>query len=77
MVGRPQTRVTVAPTPSSPSQAPVDFDALIDLAISKPARYLGNELGVQPRAWDADWQVAGVRWNSSQKTREGSKMRFR
>ncbi|MFI0401969.1 MAG: TIGR03960 family B12-binding radical SAM protein [Cyanobium sp.] len=62
MVGRPQTRVTVAPAPSSPSQAPVDFDALIDLAISKPARYLGNELGVQPRAWDADWQVAGVRW---------------
>ncbi|MGL6134394.1 MAG: TIGR03960 family B12-binding radical SAM protein, partial [Prochlorococcaceae cyanobacterium] len=42
--------------------APVDFDALVDLAISKPARYLGNELGVQPRDWSADWAAAGVRW---------------
>jgi radical SAM family uncharacterized protein/radical SAM-linked protein len=42
--------------------APVDFDALVDLAISKPARYLGNELGVQPRDWNADWGSAGVRW---------------
>jgi radical SAM family uncharacterized protein/radical SAM-linked protein len=41
---------------------PVDFDALVDLGISKPARYLGNELGVQPRDWAADWQAAGVRW---------------
>ena len=41
---------------------PVDFDTLIDLGISKPARYLGNELGVQARDWDADWQAAGVRW---------------
>ncbi len=41
---------------------PIDFDALIDLGISKPARYLGNELGVQPRDWDADWPAAGVRW---------------
>jgi radical SAM family uncharacterized protein/radical SAM-linked protein len=40
----------------------VDFDALVDLGIGKPARYLGNELGVQPRDWDADWRSAGVRW---------------
>jgi radical SAM family uncharacterized protein/radical SAM-linked protein len=40
----------------------VDFDALIDLGISKPARYLGNELGVQPRNWEHDWAAAGVRW---------------
>ncbi len=50
----PLAAVTVA--------TPVDFDALIDLGISKPARYLGNELGVQPRDWDADWPAAGVRW---------------
>ncbi|WP_087068101.1 TIGR03960 family B12-binding radical SAM protein [Cyanobium sp. NIES-981] len=43
-----------APTPA----APIDFGALIDLTISKPARYLGNELGVEPR----DWQAAAVRW---------------
>ena len=49
-------------TVAAPTQAPVDFDALIDLGISKPARYLGNELGVQPRNWDADWRSAGVRW---------------
>ncbi|MFM7515090.1 MAG: TIGR03960 family B12-binding radical SAM protein, partial [Cyanobium sp.] len=57
--------MTVAATTSAgaaPSTAPVDFDALVDLAISKPARYLGNELGVQPRDWDADWAAAGVRW---------------
>ncbi|MFO8237915.1 MAG: radical SAM protein [Prochlorococcaceae cyanobacterium] len=40
----------------------MDFDALVDLDISKPARYLGNELGVQPRDWAADWAAAGVRW---------------
>jgi hypothetical protein len=40
----------------------VDFDALVDLGISKPARYLGNELGVLPRDWGADWGSAGVRW---------------
>jgi radical SAM family uncharacterized protein/radical SAM-linked protein len=57
--------VTVAatmPVGPAPSPAPVDFDALVDLGIGKPARYLGNELGVQPRDWDADWQAAGVRW---------------
>jgi radical SAM family uncharacterized protein/radical SAM-linked protein len=42
--------------------APVDFDALVDLGISKPARYLGNELGVPLRDWEADWPAAGVRW---------------
>lgn len=40
----------------------MEFDALIDLGISKPARYLGNELGVQPRDWKHDWPAAGVRW---------------
>ncbi len=38
--------------------APVDFSALVDLTISKPARYLGNERGVEPR----DWGAARVRW---------------
>jgi radical SAM family uncharacterized protein/radical SAM-linked protein len=49
-------------TPASAPAAPIDFDALIDLGISKPARYLGNELGVQLRDWDHDWDAAGVRW---------------
>ena len=42
--------------------APVDFDALVDLQISKPARYLGNELGVTPRDWSEAWAEARVRW---------------
>jgi len=42
--------------------APIDFDALIDLEISKPARYLGNELGVEARDWTVAWPAAGVRW---------------
>lgn len=46
----------------APAAAPVDFDALVDLGIGKPARYLGNELGVLPRDWEADWRAAGVRW---------------
>ncbi len=50
----PPASVTVA--------APVDFDALIDLSISKPARYLGNERGVEPRNWDGAWAGASVRW---------------
>ena len=54
--------MTVAASVDPDVQGPVDFNALIDLGISKPARYLGNELGVQPRDWDADWQAAGVRW---------------
>ncbi len=51
--------MTVAPFSQA---APVDFDALIDLQISKPARYLGNELGVEERDWDRAWGEAGVRW---------------
>ena len=49
-------------TVAVPVDAPIDFDALVDLEISKPARYLGNELGVQPRDWEAAWPAAGVRW---------------
>jgi radical SAM family uncharacterized protein/radical SAM-linked protein len=49
-------------TVATSADAPVDFDALIDLGISKPARYLGNELGVQARDWSVAWQTAGVRW---------------
>ena len=37
---------------------PVDFHALVDSGINKPARYMGHELGVQPR----DWQAASVHW---------------
>jgi hypothetical protein len=42
-------------------RAPVDVDALIDLGISKPARYLGNERGVEPRLGPG-LDSAGVRW---------------
>ncbi|MFM8524016.1 MAG: TIGR03960 family B12-binding radical SAM protein [Cyanobacteriota bacterium] len=51
----PPLPVTAAP---ARSDAPIDFEALIDLSISKPGRYLGNERGVVPR----DWQAASVRW---------------
>jgi radical SAM family uncharacterized protein/radical SAM-linked protein len=44
------------------SDAPIDFDALIDLEISKPARYLGNERGVVARDWDLAWSATAVRW---------------
>ncbi len=37
---------------------PINFDQLIDVEITKPARYIGNELGVKPQNWDA----AKVRW---------------
>ena len=66
-----RARAAVAALPhASPSAAPasaradaaIDFDGLIDLGISRPARYLGNELGVMGRDWDADWPAAGVRW---------------
>jgi radical SAM family uncharacterized protein/radical SAM-linked protein len=40
----------------------VDFAALVDRTIAKPGRYLGNELGVQPRDWEQAWSAAGVRW---------------
>ena len=49
-------------TVATSADAPVDFDALVDLGISKPARYLGNELGVKPRDWEVDWKQVGVRW---------------
>ncbi len=58
--------MTAAPTPpaSRPAAAaePVDFESLVDLEISRPARYLGNELGVLPRDWPHDWSAAAVRW---------------
>jgi radical SAM family uncharacterized protein len=54
--------VTLAPFAAADATTPIDFDALIDLGISKPARYLGNELGVEPRDWQAAWAGAGVRW---------------
>ncbi|MEB3322847.1 MAG: B12-binding domain-containing radical SAM protein, partial [Synechococcaceae cyanobacterium] len=38
--------------------APVDFPSLVDRSIQRPGRYLGNELGVEPR----DWSAARVRW---------------
>ena len=40
----------------------MDFAALVDRTIAKPGRYLGNELGVQPRDWEQAWPAAGVRW---------------
>jgi radical SAM family uncharacterized protein/radical SAM-linked protein len=54
--------VTLAPFAAADATTPIDFDALIDLGISKPARYLGNELGVEPRDWQVAWASAGVRW---------------
>ena len=42
----------------NPSTAPVSFDELVDAGINRPARYMGHELGVEPR----DWQAARVRW---------------
>ncbi|WP_371734061.1 TIGR03960 family B12-binding radical SAM protein [Synechococcus sp. CCY 9618] len=55
-----------SPAPSSaatagspgPADAPVAFEALVDGSIARPARYLGNERGVEPR----DWSAARVRW---------------
>ena len=38
--------------------APVDFGSLVDSGINKPARYMGHELGVVPR----DWEAAAVHW---------------
>jgi len=43
-------------------EAPVDFAALVDRTIAKPGRYLGHELGVEPRDWTRAWPEAGVRW---------------
>ena len=36
----------------------MSFDELVDAGINRPARYMGHELGVEPR----DWQGARVRW---------------
>uniref|UniRef100_UPI00404AFE61 TIGR03960 family B12-binding radical SAM protein n=1 Tax=Cyanobium sp. TaxID=2164130 RepID=UPI00404AFE61 len=58
----PASAVTLAPFAAADATTPIDFDALIDLGISKPARYLGNELGVEPRDWQVAWASAGVRW---------------
>ena len=38
--------------------APIDFADLVDAGIKKPARYMGHELGVEPR----DWLGSQVRW---------------
>lgn len=54
---------SVGPAPGAPVlDGPVDFDALVDRSIAKPGRYLGNELGVQPRDWQQAWPAATVRW---------------
>ena len=45
-------------TVASPSLEPVDFDSLVNAGINRPARYMGHELGVEPR----DWSAARVRW---------------
>ena len=42
----------------NPSTTPVAFDELVDAGINRPARYMGHELGVEPR----DWHAARVRW---------------
>ena len=46
--------------PLNPSHRsdPIDFSQLVDIGISKPARYMGHELGVQQH----NWQEAKVRW---------------
>jgi len=49
-----RTSVVVVSAPDHP----VDFHQLVDSGINKPARYMGHELGVVPR----DWQAAQVRW---------------
>ena len=46
----------------SAAPAQVDFDRLINLEISKPARYLGNERGVLPRDWTVAWPAAALHW---------------
>lgn len=44
------------------SREPIDFEALISPDITKPGRYLGNELGVIHRDWQQAWDAASVRW---------------
>ena len=48
----------LAMTVATQSLEPVDFDALVNDSINRPARYMGHELGVAPR----DWSAARVRW---------------
>ena len=43
---------------TSVTDHPIDFHALVDRDINKPARYMGHELGVEPH----DWNAATVRW---------------
>lgn len=50
---------TAAATPAAATaDAPVAFAELVDGGIARPARYLGNERGVETR----DWAAARVRW---------------
>ena len=51
-------RTAIAPASPRAWDGPVDFASLVDSTIARPGRYLGNELGVEPR----DWQAARVRW---------------
>ena len=53
--------VIVAPSHTKQDPDPhavVAFDQLVDASINRPARYMGYELGVEPR----DWETARVRW---------------
>ncbi len=53
--------VIVAPSHTKQDPDPhavVAFDQLVDASINRPARYMGHELGVEPR----DWESARVRW---------------
>ena len=53
-----QIRVMPPAVTVSAIDAPVDFSSLVDSGINKPARYMGHELGVVPR----DWEAAAVHW---------------
>ena len=35
--------------------SPINFDQLVDAKISKPGRYLGNELGAVKKSWDSSF----------------------
>jgi radical SAM family uncharacterized protein/radical SAM-linked protein len=62
MLSTPLSSPAPAALAGAGGAAPVDVEGLLDLAISKPARYLGNELGVPQRDWGRAWGEAGVRW---------------
>jgi len=53
-----QTRVFSPAVIAHAIDAPIDFGDLVDVGIHKPARYMGHELGVEPR----DWTASQVRW---------------